>query len=167
MSSNTTNTARSSISQKSLVTSSIFCLLLGLLTALQASAAIPAFELKNTGSSMAERDEVFYFNGGGTFDLSAETVQGEGTFFIDNTDDEGFEFMSGTWVATDLLSFTSVKGQQILRILVTLNFDLGFSIPGIEVIIAKRAALVPDLVGEAFIVPVSGHAVFHMTGQKP
>src|SRR4029079_6433380 len=103
----------------------VICLVFGKLVSAQ--AATHAFDLKNTATATSE-GEIIYLNGGGTFDSVANTIDAAGGFNIVGTEDEifGLPEMGGTWEATDLVSFSSSKGTQVLHLIVTLHFDLGF-----------------------------------------
>jgi len=151
--------------------SSIVLALIGLGRGLSTQAApTPAFELKNISTQNTEEGEAEFIvlTGGGTFDPVSGAINAQGTFAVHNAFDEvPSGTMAGRWEATDLISFSSVRGKQILRIHVTLIFDLGFSIPRIEFILLGSAALVPSLAEEQFIIPLSGHTVFSMSGTAP
>src|SRR6266851_4549084 len=109
--------------------------------------------------------------GSGSFDPSAGTVIGSGSFTTFTSG--GAVFSRGTWKATSFVSFHSFGGFSpglqggVLNITVTLSPDGGTPETGVSMVVTCRIKAPPNTAPEGIIIgsfteTLAGHTLFHL-----
>jgi hypothetical protein len=140
-----------------------------------AAATDLTYSFTLTGPQVAEdpnTSNTIRVTGSGSFDTSARTVIGSGSFAMFNSG--GAVISRGTWNATSFVSFDSFGGFSpgfqggVLKIIVTLSPDAGTAVTGVSMTVTCRVNAPSNFKGDegiiigSFTKTIAGHTLFHL-----